>query len=124
MKKTIVVPLAIGAIAVALVLYLTLFSNRPPNLDSFAQCLGQSGAKMYGAYWCTHCQSQKRLFGSSVEYLPYVECSTPDGKSQLAVCAKENITGYPTWVFSDGVRLSGELSLKILSEKTGCVLPQ
>jgi hypothetical protein len=130
MKKKVAVYVAvgIGVIVVALALYFILASNKAGNsnlkLDSFAKCLNQSGAKMYGAFWCPHCQSQKQLFGSSVEYLPYVECSSPNGQSQLPVCAQENITGYPTWIFSDGTRQPGELSLQALSEKTGCALLQ
>ena len=92
------------------------------SLDAFAKCITDSNAKFYGAFWCPHCQEQKQLFGSSVEYLPYVECSTPDGKSQLQVCADANIPGYPTWVFADGTTASGSQSFDKLSAKTGCKL--
>jgi thiol-disulfide isomerase/thioredoxin len=47
----------------------------PGKYDAFAQCISDSGAKFYGAYWCPHCQAQKLLFGKSVEKLPYVECA-------------------------------------------------
>jgi len=123
-KNKIIIPaIIIGLIAVAAIIYLTQSSTKPGRLDSFTQCLGQKSAAMYGTFWCSHCQNQKRLFGSSVQYLPYVECSTPDGKGQLPVCAKKNITGYPTWIFADGTRLSGEVTFQALSEKTGCQLP-
>ena len=26
--------------------------------DGFARCLGDRGVKMYGAWWCPHCQEQ------------------------------------------------------------------
>ena len=98
--------------------------NNSSNLDSFAQCLSDSGAKFYGAFWCPHCQAQKKEFGSSAKYLPYVECSTPDGKGQTQICKDKKIEGYPTWIFADGSQLSGETSLQDLAGKTGCSLPQ
>ena len=61
--------------------------------DTFAQCLKDQGATFYGAFWCPHCKDTKALFGSSVNLLPYVECSTPDGNGQLQVC-KDNKRYY------------------------------
>lgn len=90
--------------------------------DSFAQCLTDAGAKFYGAYWCPHCQSQKKLFQNSSK-LPYIECSTPNGQGQLPICTDAGITGYPTWKFADGSQLDGERTLEELGEKTNCALP-
>lgn len=98
-------------------------SAKPGQYDLFAQCLKDEGAVFYGAFWCPHCQAQKKMFGSSVRLLPYVECSTLDGKNQVQECKDKNITGYPTWEFADGSRLSGEVPLAQLAEKTSCVLP-
>ncbi len=97
--------------------------SRPGKLDEFAQCLKEKNAVFYGAFWCPHCQNQKKMFGKSVRLLPYVECSTPDGRGQKEICKEKNIDGYPTWEFSDGSRLNGEISLEKLREKTGCALP-
>lgn len=91
--------------------------------DGFAQCLKEKGAVFYGAFWCPHCQEQKKMFGKSAEFLPYVECSLPDGKTRTQACIDKNIESYPTWEFTDGSRLSGERQLSELAEKTGCVLP-
>lgn len=99
------------------------YNNSSGSLDNFSQCLKDKGATFYGAFWCPHCQNQKKLFGKSTGFLPYVECSTEDGKSQLQVCLDKKITTYPTWEFSDGSRKTGELSLKELSDKTNCPLP-
>lgn len=100
------------------------WDRKPGKLDAFTQCLKENGATFYGAFWCTHCQSQKALFGKSAKYLPYVECSTPNGQSQLAVCKDKNVESYPTWEFKDGSRLNGAISLTELSGKTDCQLPQ
>jgi hypothetical protein len=96
----------------------------PGKYDTFAQCLKDKGAIFYGAFWCQHCQAEKKLFGSSVKFLPYVECSTPDGSNQTKECIDQKIESYPTWVFSDGTRLNGEIPLQQLADKTSCPLPK
>ncbi|MFZ2205136.1 MAG: thioredoxin domain-containing protein [Minisyncoccia bacterium] len=102
--------------------------NAPGKYDTFAQCLKDKGATFYGAFWCPHCKEQKALFGSSVKFLSYVECSTPDASGQTQQCKDKKIEGYPTWELADGTRLPVEngagVSLKTLSEKTSCVLPE
>ncbi len=95
----------------------------PSNLGPFAQCLKEKGAIFYGAFWCPHCQKQKAMFGSAASELPYVECSTADGKGQLQVCVDEKVESYPTWKFADGSRQTGEVPLATLAQKTGCALP-
>lgn len=98
-------------------------TTAPGKLDSFAACLKDKGAIFYGAFWCPHCQKQKTMFGNSVKYLSYVECSTPDAKGQLPVCNEKKIENYPTWIFADGSKLTGEVELSTLAEKTSCILP-
>ena len=108
--------------------FISLYANNSSTtatekLDTFAACLKDKGAVFYGAFWCPHCQKQKAMFGNSVKYLPYVECSTPDAKDQLPVCNEKKIENYPTWIFADGSRLIGEVPLATLAEKTSCTLP-
>ena len=91
--------------------------------DDFAKCLTVNEAKMYGAFWCSHCQNQKKSFGSSWQYVDYVECSLPDGNSQTEFCSNARIEGYPTWEFKDKSRIEGEATFGQLAEKTGCSLP-
>ncbi|MFA7245473.1 MAG: thioredoxin domain-containing protein [Candidatus Magasanikbacteria bacterium] len=102
---------------------LVSYNQKPGKLDEFAKCLQDKGAVFYGAFWCSHCNAQKETFGKSAKYLPYVECSTVDSNGQLPVCTNQKIEGYPTWIFADGSRQSGELSLQELAEKTSCQLP-
>jgi thiol-disulfide isomerase/thioredoxin len=90
---------------------------------AFAQCLADKKLTFYGAWWCPHCQNTKSLFGDAVKLLPYVECSTPDGKGRLPVCVDAKVDVYPTWQFPDGSRETGELTLEHLAEKSGCALP-
>lgn len=98
-------------------------NSGPGVYDGFAMCLAEKGATFYGAFWCPHCNNQKKLFGKSKTLLPYVECSTPDGQARTQICIDKNIESYPTWEFADLSRLTGEVPLEQLAEKTGCVLP-
>ncbi len=98
--------------------------SSPGKYDAFAQCLKEKQATFYGAFWCPHCKNQKAAFGSSAKYLPYVECSTPDGKGQLENCKNAGVESYPTWIFSDGSKETGEVSMEKLAEKTQCELPK
>ncbi len=95
----------------------------PGELDAFAQCLKTNGVTFFGAFWCPHCQAQKKLFGNSVSKLPYVECSNPDGQSQTQICIDNKIQSYPTWQFADGTRVTGEQTLQQLADKSKCQLP-
>lgn len=99
----------------------TLISPASEADRAFAQCITDSGALFYGAYWCPHCQDQKTLFGKAAKYLPYVECSNSD-RSQKAVCTQAGINAYPTWVFADGTQANMVTKLE-LSRRTGCPLP-
>lgn len=124
MKSTHITWLIGGVVIAAAVAYFIVVPRKSAQLDSFAGCLEEQGAVFYGAFWCPHCRDQKALFGRSASKMPYVECSTPDGKGQLEVCADENITSYPAWEFASGERRSGVLSLEELASETGCELPQ
>lgn len=98
-----------------------LESTGPSLYDTFAQCLTDKGAIMYGAAWCSHCQAQKKAFGSSFKLIKYVEC--PDN-TQL--CIDKGIQGYPTWLLDGKVISEGfseDRSMKELSEATLCPLP-
>jgi hypothetical protein len=118
------------AIVIAIIIGLVVIRNSTRDsgpetvtpYDTFAQCLADAGAKFYGAYWCPHCQAQKKLFHNSKK-LPYIECSTPNGQDQTQQCIEAKITGYPTWELKDGTRLDGEQTFETLAEKTSCPLP-
>ncbi|MDH5750845.1 MAG: vitamin K epoxide reductase family protein [Deltaproteobacteria bacterium] len=113
-----------AAVAAVLVLVLHLHYSgvfdaaagpEEPMLKELAIHLDKTGAKFYGASWCGACQKQKKIFGASVERLPYVEC-TPQGKNgpRAPVCVQNNIKSYPTWMiggsFHPGVLQPEELA--------------
>ena len=90
-------------------------SNTPGIYDQFAQCLSDNGAKFYGAFWCPHCQAEKKLFGNSVKLLPYIECSTLSGNDQTQICKDNKIESYPSWNFKNGINVTSKDIPKICS---------
>jgi len=92
--------------------------------DSFAKCIASKNAKIYGLYWCPHCADQKREFGSSFRYIPYVECASETDPHQLTPeCKAAGLKLFPSWQFGSDPPKEGVLSLQALSDKTGCRLP-
>ncbi|MFH1802976.1 MAG: thioredoxin domain-containing protein [archaeon] len=118
------VPWIIAIIAlVAAFFFISRGGSSSGSLDEFAQCLTDSGAVMYGSYWCGHCQNQKASFGDGWNKINFIECDPNGEGARPQLCEQKGITGYPTWIFADGERLSGELSHKVLASKTGCGAP-
>ncbi|MFC1599670.1 hypothetical protein ACFL3T_01420 [Patescibacteria group bacterium] len=93
-----------------------------PRLAEIAQCLTDSGAKMYGAVWCSHCNAQKKRFGKAWERINYIECDARTDKEGAIKCLEAEIEGFPTWEFADGERLAGNQNPDVLAEKAGCEL--
>lgn len=127
MKKSIT--FAVIAVAVVgLVFGLNKTASQTPGvsdkvLADFGQCITDSGAVFYGAFWCSHCKDQKNILGEAMDSIEYVECSTPDGNSQTRECIDKAIKSYPTWIFGDGSFNNGTMGLSELASKTGCVAP-
>lgn len=86
---------------------------------ALAKHLTQQGVKMYGAFWCPHCQNQKQLFGKEAfSQIDYVECD-PQGKNpQREACLAANIKGFPTWEIK-GKQYQGEKTLAELANLSG-----
>ena len=90
-----------------------------PWMRELAVHLEKSGVKMYGAFWCPACDSQKELFGTSAHRIPYVECS-PAGRSGpvAATCLAAGVRSYPTWLIK-GRRHTGVLTPATLADRAG-----
>ena len=121
LQKKILTALLIAA-AFALAIYLG-FRRRTSKLDAFAQCLSSKQVRMYGAFWCPHCEDQKKLFGSSFQYIAYTECGVEGSRAIQPVCTQANVKNFPTWQFPDGSRLEGTVPLPTLATRSGCSLP-
>ncbi|MEY4744181.1 MAG: hypothetical protein RL272_126 [Candidatus Parcubacteria bacterium] len=122
--RTVVILVIVAVLAVFAYFRIADRETGPDLRGDLAQCLTDKGVKMYGAYWCPHCQAQKKAFGAAFKKVTYVECAIPgDPRSQTQECKDAKIEGYPTWVFPDGTRQSGEVSMAGLAEKAGCPYP-
>lgn len=81
----------------------------PALAQALARHLRDSGAHLYGVWWCLGCREQKAMFGASASELPYVECS--GGASPAGV------TEYPTWEIA-GARVTAVLPLDSLAARS------
>jgi hypothetical protein len=124
MQKNTIIWLLVVVLLVAGVVWLIRTPGKAGSYDELASCIAESGATFYGTFWCPWCQNQKAEFGRSAALLPYVECSTPDGRGQLPVCTEAGVEAYPTWVFPDGTRETGMVPMERLAEITGCQIPE
>src|SRR3989344_7499035 len=78
----------IGILVLSILAYSVYSVNRPGPYDSFAKCLAEKGAVMYGAMdWCKYTQGQRAMFGKSFKYVDYHEFNELPG-----------IRKTPTWV--------------------------
>lgn len=100
-------------------------SASPPEAVALAKRLRDAGARMYGAFWCSHCFDQKQAFGKeAMAFFPYVECY-PDGFRKSvelapACAAVDGLKGFPTWVIG-GRTLEGEQSFETLAAEVARV---
>src|SRR3989344_4952723 len=125
MKKGTKYIIAIIAVSlIGLIIYQASSGPVEPGIyDDFAKCINEKGVVMYGAYWCSHCQEQKKRFGTSFQYVNYVECDPRGDNGNPNLCDEKGVKGYPTWIFSDGTRKEQVLSMDELSTATSCTLP-
>ena len=110
-KKTkyYVIGAVIGVLVLSILAYSVYSLNRPGSYDSFAKCLAEKGAVMYGAMdWCKYTQAQKGMFGKSFKYVNYHEFNELPG-----------IKKTPTWVIN-GQWYENVQPFDKLSALTGC----
>lgn len=85
------------------------------NSIALAKHLRKIGAKVYAAYWCPHCHTQKQRFGKeAVRHLEIIECDRRGVKPQRQLCLDKKIRGFPTWEI-DGKFYSGSQTLENLA---------
>ncbi len=121
LKKKTIRSLAIALaiiIALGFVMNTVIFKPDPAKLE-LAQCLTEKNVKMYGAFWCGACATQKDLFGSAFKAINYIECDERGKDAQPEVCQLAGISGYPTWEI-DGQGSAGVQSLESLAAAAGC----
>jgi hypothetical protein len=120
--KKVILYVVVAALFVGAYLAGRYYENH--KYGSFARCLATRNARMYGLYWCPHCADQKREFGSSFHYVPYIECASENDPHELTpACKAAGVKLFPSWQFGAEPPKEGVLTLQELSQKTGCSLP-
>jgi glutaredoxin len=120
-SPAVILVILVGIVGITLAAFALSQSAPEPSypegtLDDFAKCLTEKGAVMYGANWCSHCQQQKALFGTSFQYVDFVDCEqSPD------LCSLAGITAFPTWIIN-GEKHTGTKPLDILAVYSECEL--
>lgn len=87
-------------------------------IEKLAKFMSEKGMVMFGAYWCPHCQDQKKLFGDAFKYVDYVECDEKGPNANPDECVANGIEGYPTWVYQ-GQQYGGYKSFSELAKIVG-----
>lgn len=93
------------------------------SYTELAKCLTEKGVKFYGAYWCPHCQNQKKMFGDDIKYITYIECDPKGENPQPEECAKAGVERFPSWFFPGQGLITGEQKPEDLAKKANCELP-
>lgn len=76
----------------------TVTTSSSANEIALAKHLRKIGAKLYTAYWCPHCHSQKQRFGKeAVKQLEVIECDRGGVNPQTQLCRDKRVRFYPTW---------------------------
>lgn len=117
-KKIVIFAIIIVAVIALIFGYSRLTSSSPGKYDNFTKCLTEKNVTMYGSLECSHCQNQKKMFGSSIKYVNYVECGPLSGPINNE-CINAGVRAFPTWSI-DGKLYEGEKSIQELGSLTGC----
>jgi uncharacterized membrane protein len=76
-------------------------ANKPPTITrhsseqalKIASRLKNLDAKMYGAFWCSHCYNQKQVLGiEAYSSYEYIECAKDGYKSDYPLCRSKNVS--------------------------------
>lgn len=93
-----------------------ILSESSPRAIELANRLQRLDARMYGAFWCSHCYDQKERLGKEAfAKIQYIECSKDGYNAQTNMCKDAKVPGYPTWSIN-GKIYPGEQELDELEE--------
>lgn len=102
---------------------LPVTTTSTPETIALAEHLTRTGAVMYSAWWCPHCNDQKQLFGKeAADRLTMIECDPEGRNSQKELCAAKQIQGFPSWEIN-GKLDSGVKPLRELARLSGFAGP-
>ena len=100
-------------IIIGVIIFAYFIINKPiPETDAeVAKCIGENSI-LYASLGCSHCATQKDMFGENVKYLNIIDCFYEKDKC-------EGIEGYPTWEIK-GETYLGVQDIEELKKLTGC----
>lgn len=118
-------------IFISLLLVIAACSSAPrytrESVDALAKCITANGGVEYGAFWCPKCAQVKKNFGSSFQYIKYVECDPKGKDEQSELCLQKGVDKYATFIFNDDPNkenwLVGVPTFEELAAKSGCPPP-
>ena len=117
---------ASSAVAAANIDYGSVTLNIDPapvqDLVQFAKNLAAGGAALYGAVWDAATTEQKDLFQDGATHLTFTDVTNLD-RTDKPIVTELNITEKPTWIFTNGQRLTGVRSLSEIATASGIAIP-
>lgn len=126
--KKILVTIIVAIIVALGMWYIQQSPIEEGQYDVFAQCITENHLVMYGSESCSFCAKQRKVFGSSFQYVEEIECSREFANSQTDRCIARGIEYTPTWILEDenGEDVfrfgAGVQPLEDLAEASGCPL--
>jgi len=97
----------------------TVTSASSTGAIGLAKHLRQTGAKIYTAYWCPYCHTQKQRFGKeAAKNLVVIECDQRGVNPQTQLCENKRIRSFPSWEINGRI-YPGSRSLVNLAELSG-----
>ncbi|MBI2546325.1 hypothetical protein HYV81_04040 [Candidatus Woesearchaeota archaeon] len=119
-KPAIIVLIIINLIPFVFV----LFSSDDETHDNLAKCLTEKGVREYGSITCSSCKAQEKAFGSSFQYIDYVECHPRGPNPQTNLCLRRDIKKTPTFILEingeEVKRIAGFQTFEALAEFAAC----
>ncbi len=112
MKKNTWITFIVIVGVVVLAIFL-MKAPKPETDEETAKCIGEN-SEMYVRLGCTHCETQKEMFGEYVSYLKPIDCFF-----EREICAEKGIEATPTWIIN-GEKVVGTQEISKLKELTGC----
>jgi hypothetical protein len=107
-------------LGVSLLVGCTNSPQEPGKYAETAKCLTEKGVIMYGTFWCSHCENQKKMFGGDVQFITYQECDEKGVGGDRQKCLAAGVSSYPTWTFPGQGNLVGEQDVFVLAKLANC----
>jgi len=114
-KKNLLITISFIVLAIAIAFAVMTLTKKPSITtdDAVAKCIGKNSV-LYVQLGCSHCEDQKKLFGTNYQYLNTIDCFY-----QTQKCIADGIEGTPTWVIK-GQKYVGVQTVEKLQELTNC----